>query len=122
MLRGVEVGFTDAKTGIIAGTVFVADSNGQRSPVSGAGVRLSGDSISTARVTDRTGNYSFRAVPAVYQIEAKAPGLVGTRRVKIVARTTVDVPIQLEIKTIRQTDTVNAKETEFVATWRQPRE
>ena len=88
----------DIKNGTLRGTVFVIDSDGSQSVVKGATVRLNGNSLSIGTTTDERGNYSFHAVaPASYQIEAKAPGLVGSQAVTVVSGAVLDVPVQLRI-------------------------
>src|SRR5215471_14839871 len=80
-------------TGDISGTAFTVESDGERSVIPGAAVRLVAPSSSMQTVTDERGNYSFVAVaPGSYLIEAKAPGFIGLNSVTVATATTLDVP------------------------------
>ncbi|MBV9306204.1 MAG: carboxypeptidase regulatory-like domain-containing protein, partial [Acidobacteriaceae bacterium] len=113
-IQAAQSASVDMKTGAVRGTIFVVDSEGSRSVVKGATVRLNGNSSSIGTTTDERGNYSFDAVaPASYQIEAKAPGLVGSQAVTVVSGAVLDIPVQLRIEAIKESVTVTAKEPTF---------
>jgi carboxypeptidase family protein len=66
----------------VEGTVFVRDSAGNQSFVSGATVRLNGPATLEAE-TDATGKYVVPAVPfGIYTVEVALPGLRALRTVK----------------------------------------
>jgi TonB dependent receptor/Carboxypeptidase regulatory-like domain len=101
----------EVKTGAVRGIAFIVGSDGSRSVVSGATVRLNGPSLSMQTATDERGSYSFTAVtPGPYQIEVKASGLVGSQAVIVVPGKSLDVPVQLKIEAVKQSVTVTAKE------------
>ncbi len=94
-------------TGDVRGTVFTVDSDGGRSVFTGAKVLLEGSSMSVQTVTDQQGNFSFTAVaPATYQVAVDAPGFTGSRPVTVVPGSTIDVPIELELQTVKESVTV----------------
>jgi hypothetical protein len=98
----------EMKTGNVRGTVFNVDSDGERSVITGAKVRLKGPSLSIETVTDQQGNFTFTAVvPNTYQIAVDAPGLVGSNPVTVVAGTTIDVPIEPRIEAVKESVTVS---------------
>jgi hypothetical protein len=101
----------DVKTGAVRGTVFIVNAGGDRSVVSGAAVTLTCGLSSLQTLTDERGDYSFSAVaPATYQIEVKAPGLVGSQVATVVSGNSLDVPVQLKIEAVKESVTVTAKE------------
>ena len=101
----------DMKTGGVQGTVFVVNSDGARSVISGATVTLTGPSSSTQTVTDERGNYSFTAViPGPYHIEARASSLIGSHAVTLAPGGAFDVPVELKVEAVKQSVTVTANE------------
>jgi hypothetical protein len=107
----------DMKTGDIRGAVFIIDSGKGRFVMAGVKVQLEQSSLSVETVTDERGNYSFTSVaPGTYQIEVKAPGLVGSKTVAVVPGIALDVDIQLEIETVKESVTVQAKEEPAIST------
>src|SRR5258708_32876426 len=66
----------DVKQSGIEGIVYTVDSDGGRSVVPGALVKLVGPSFSQQTVTNDQGRYGFMAVgPKTYQIYGRPPGL-----------------------------------------------
>jgi hypothetical protein len=66
----------DPRGGSIEGTVYTVESDGARSAIPGALVRLVGPSSSQQTVTSDQGRYSFGALDAnTYQLDVTAPGL-----------------------------------------------
>jgi hypothetical protein len=107
----------DTANGHVQGVVFVIDSDGGRSVVAGARVRLEGSSSLVETSTDQQGNFSFNSVaPAIYQIQANAPGLNGSTAVRVSAGSEVDIPVQMTTEVIRESVTVQATETPAIAT------
>jgi hypothetical protein len=107
----------DMKTGAVRGTVFVVNTDGGRSLVSGATVRLTGPSSSTQTLTDERGDYSFTAVgPATYQIEVKAPGLVCSQVVTVVSGKSLDIPVELKIEAVKESVTVRGNDDAAIST------
>ena len=101
----------DTKPGAVRGTVFVVNSDGGRSLISGATVTLTGQSSSSQTLTDERGSYSFTAaIPGRYQIEARASSLIGSRGVTLAPGGALDVPVELKIEAVKQSVTVTAKE------------
>lgn len=89
----------DGKSGDLQGTAFILDADGKRSVIAGATVDLMGPSLSERTVTDDRGAYSFTAVPpGSYRIEVKASGLTGSNEVIVIARKTLDTPVQMQIR------------------------
>lgn len=77
----------------------------------GATVRVSAPASSIQTITDERGAYSFAAVaPGLYQIEVKAPGLIGANAVTVVSGAAVEVPIQLKVEAVKESVTVTANE------------
>ena len=103
--------FADGKTGDLRGVVYVVDSPGTRSVVTGANVGLTGSSLSLETVTGERGSYSFKTVaPGTYRIEVKAPGLIGSSAVTILSGAALDVPVQLKVETVKQSMTATGSE------------
>jgi len=99
------------KRGAVRGIVFVADSNGDRSIVPDATVKLIGGSVSMHTISDERGSYNFTAVvPGAYQIEVKAPGLIGSKILKVVSGTALDIPVQLTVQAMKESVAVTASE------------
>jgi hypothetical protein len=110
-IAAAQYASVDIKTSAVRGTVFVVNSDGGRSAVTGATVGLSGPSLSLQTLTDEQGNYSFAAVgPDTYHIVVTASGLAGSGAVTVVSGTVLEVPIQLRIEAIKQSVTVTAME------------
>jgi hypothetical protein len=106
---------TDA--GDISGTVFTVESDGERSVIPGAQVRLVGRSLSQETGTDQEGKYSFAAVPpGTYLIEAKAPGFIGIKSVTVAAGAALDVPVQMTVEAVHDSVTVTGKNDSAIST------
>ena len=104
-------------TADVRGTVFVVDPDGGRSVITGAKVLLEGSQSPIETVTDQQGNFSFTAVaPATYQLEVTAPGFSGSGEVTAVVGTTVDIPVELKIETVKESVTVMGKEESAIPT------
>jgi hypothetical protein len=87
----------------IEGTVFVRDSVGNQSFVSGATVRLDGPTILEAE-TDVNGEYVVAAVPfGTYTVEVALPGLKALRTVQVEDS---EVRLPLELKPMEVTTSV----------------
>ena len=98
-------------TGDVRGTVFTVDPDGGRSVFPGAKVLLEGYSLSVETVTDQQGNFSFTAVAsATYKIVVNAPGFAGSKPVTVVSGSTIDVPIELQLETVKESVTVSGKD------------
>ena len=110
-VASVRSALADMTSGDVQGTVFTVDSDGGRSVVPGAKVRIVGPELSRQTVTDQQGNYSFTEVtPASYRIEVEAPGLVGSKAVTVVAGATLDASIQLEVESVKESVTVTGND------------
>jgi len=106
----------DIKTGAIEGTVSIVNPDVGRSVMSGVVVRIEGPSSSVQTVTDEKGNYNFQDLtPATYQIEVKAPGLIGSSSVTAVPGKALDVPIELKVDAVKQSITVNGTDEPIVS-------
>ncbi len=102
----------------IEGTVYTVDSEGNRSAVPSALVRLRGPSFSQQTVTDDQGRYSFSTVATnAYRIDAMAPGLTGSNTVTFVSGTALDVPVELRIEAVKESVTVTASAEPPVSTY-----
>jgi len=100
-----------AETGDVRGTVFTVGPDGGRSVFTGAKVLLEGSSLSVETVTDQQGNFSFTAVaPATYKVTVNAPGFAGIKSVTVVEGSTIGVPIELQLETVKESVTVSAKD------------
>ena len=87
----------------VAGTVFVRDSAGNQSLVSGATVRLDGPATLEAE-TDANGKYVVPSVPfGTYTVEVALPGLKALRTVQVEEN---EVRLPLELKPIEVTTSV----------------
>jgi hypothetical protein len=97
--------------GQIHGDVFVVDARTGKSAVEGARVSLQGRSFYVETLTNQGGNYEFRSVPpGEYTLEARAPRLVGSAVASLQSGVTLDVPVQLNVETVKESVTVNAAE------------
>src|SRR5258706_4905718 len=91
----------------VDGSVFVQDSEGNRSSVAGASVKFSGPAIFETE-SDEDGKYVIAAVPIrTYMVEAVAPGLI-VRRPVHVAGSEVHVPLKLVPSEVAQSVVVKA--------------
>jgi hypothetical protein len=110
-VTAAQSALADMKTGRVRGTVFIINSDGARSVVSRATVTLTGPSSSTQTRTDERGSYSFTAViPGPYQIEAKAPSLIGSHAITLAPGGALDVPVDLKVQAVKQSVAVTANE------------
>jgi hypothetical protein len=90
-------------TAKIEGTIFVRDSAGNQSFVSGAKVRLDGPATVEAE-TDANGKFVVAAVPfGTYTVEAVSPGLQAVQVVQVEAR---EVRVPLELRPVELTSSV----------------
>jgi hypothetical protein len=97
-ITAAKSAWANLTTGDVRGTKFITHSGG-KSPASGAVVSLTGPSLSQQVVSDQQRNYTFASiVPDSYQIDVKAPGLIGSDKVTVVSRAARDVPVQLKSK------------------------
>ncbi len=103
--------------GSIAGAVYALESDGARSTVPGALVRLVGPSFSQETVTSDQGRYSFGALdPNTYEINVTAPGLTGSETVVLANGETLDIPIELTLKTVNESVTVTGGDEPSLST------
>src|SRR5260370_7366780 len=107
----------DVKHGGIEGIVFTVDSDGGRSVVPGALVRLIGPSFSQQTVTNDGGRYSFIAVATnTYQIDVTAPGLSGSNTVTFVSGAALDAPVELKVQSVKESVTVTGSTESSIST------
>ena len=93
----------------LVGTVFVTNSSGEQSFVSGARVTLSGP-ISMTTVSSESGTFSFVDFPVgTYTLEAASPGLNVVQTVRVESG---EVRVPLELKPIEVTSSVVVKSDE----------
>ncbi|HXO06225.1 MAG TPA: TonB-dependent receptor [Candidatus Sulfotelmatobacter sp.] len=93
----------------LVGTVFVTNSSGEQSFVSGARVTLSGP-ISMTTVSSESGTFSFVDIPVgTYTLEAASPGLNVVQTVRVESG---EVRVPLELKPIEVTSSVVVKSDE----------
>jgi hypothetical protein len=92
---------SDAVGGKVVGTIFVTNSEGTKSFVADATVKLTGPITRDTR-TDENGRYSLEAVPfGTYSVEALSPGL---RAIASINVETGRVQADLELKPLPVTD------------------
>ena len=97
--------------GQLHGDVFVVDTHNGKSTVAGARVSLKGTSFYVETLSNEQGNYDFQSVPAgEYLVEARAPRLAGSVSVVIKPGATLDVPVQLNVESVKDSVTVSAPE------------
>jgi len=102
----------------VEGTVYTVDSEGNRSAVPSALVRLRGPSFSRETLANGQGRYSFSAVATnTYQIDAMAPGLTGSNTVTFISGTTLDVAVELKVEAVKESVTVTASAEPPVSTY-----
>lgn len=93
----------DSVSATVEGTVFVTDSEGNRSFVAGVTVKLSGR-VTSETQTDKNGKYLLAAVPfGTYALEAHSPGLEAKISTSI---QTAEANVDLELRPIAITDSV----------------
>ena len=101
--------------GDVRGNVSIIGADGARSFVPNASVVLRGNNISMRATADKQGVYEFVSVPpGLYELEAQAPGLIGTASVQVNAAMTKDVSIQLELEAMNVSVTVDGAAEQFV--------
>jgi hypothetical protein len=99
-IRIRQLSTTTAK---VEGTVFVRDSAGNQSFVSGATVRLDGPAIFETE-SDENGKYVIAAVPlGTYTVGAVSPGLKAVQAVHVEA---MEVRVPLELRPVELTSSV----------------
>jgi hypothetical protein len=104
--------FSAETMGELHGSVFVVDPRSGKSVVADARVSLQGQSFYMETRTNQQGAYDFRSVPAgEYSVEARAPRLVGTVVVIVKPGAVLDVPVQLNVETVKQSVTVSAEDS-----------
>src|SRR5258708_1740298 len=97
----------DVEQSGIACLVHTSDSDGGRSVVPGALVKLVGPSFSQQTVTNDQGRYGFMAVATnTYQIDVTAPGLSGSSTVAFVSGTALDASVELKVQSVKESVTV----------------
>src|SRR5271165_158103 len=80
--------------GSVRGNVGMIGEDGARSFVPNASVVLHSNTITMQTTADNQGFYTFVSVPpGSYELEAQAPGVVGTASVQVQAATTENVSI-----------------------------
>jgi len=95
----------------IAGIVYTVESDGARSAVPGALVKLVGLSSSQQTVTSDQGRYSFGALNAnTYELDVTAPGLTGSQTVALATDEALEIPIELTLKSVNESVTVTGSE------------
>jgi outer membrane receptor protein involved in Fe transport len=103
--------------GQVHGDVFVVDARTGKSAVEGARVSLRGPSFYVETLTNQQGSYEFRSVPpGEYTLEARAPRLVGSAAAIVQPGVVIDVPVQLNVETVKESVTVNAAEDPVIPT------
>jgi hypothetical protein len=108
----------DVKQGGIEGVVYTVDSDGGRSVVPGALVRLIGPSLSQQTVTNDQGRYSFSAVATnTYQIDVTAPGLNGSKTVTLVSGTALEASVELRVEGVMESVTVTGGNESAISTY-----
>jgi len=112
----VSANQTDKPSATISGSVFVRDSDGNRSLVTGATVRLTGPATLEVE-TDQNGEYVIRAVSyGVYTVEVSSTGLKTVQTVRVKAKEThLDVELKPAEVTSSVTVTANPAETKGTA-------
>src|SRR5258708_29042859 len=96
----------DVKQSGIEGIVHTSDSDGGRSVVPGALVKLVGPSFSQQTVTNDQGRYGFMAVATnTYQIDVTAPGLSGSSTVAFVSGAALDASVELKVAAVKESVT-----------------
>jgi hypothetical protein len=104
--------------GDIKGTVYTVDSDGGRSVVPGALVKLIGPSSSRQTLTDDRGRYSFAPLATnTYRIDATAPGLSGSNMATFVSGIPLDVPVELKVEAVKESVTATAGAEPPVSTY-----
>lgn len=97
----------DLRGGSIEGAVYTVESDGARSAIPGALVRLVGPSSSQQTVTSDQGRYRFGALDAnTYELDVAAPGLSGSKTVALATGSTLDIPIELSLESVKESVTV----------------
>ena len=117
LLMAVGASAADENTGLVKGTVVTRDSKGDRLAVPGAKVRLTSANLSRETVADNQGRYTFAEVPAQeYRVEATASGLSGSKSVSVVAGDAADLPIEMQVDTLKDSVTVTADADPAIST------
>ncbi len=107
----------DLRSGSIAGTVYTVESDGSRSAVPGALVRLVGPSSSQQTVSSDQGGYGFAALDAnTYEIAVTAPGLTGSKTIALAMGEALEIPIELTLRTVNESVTVTGHDEPGLST------
>ena len=103
--------------GQLHGDVFVIDARAGKSAVAGARVSLQGKFFYIETLSNQQGNYDFRSLPAgKYTLDARAPRLVGSATAIVQPGVVLDIPVQLNVETVKESVTVNAAEDPVIST------
>jgi len=95
-------------TGTIQGVVFNLDSKGNRAVIPAAKISLDGSKHMETE-SEGEGLFAFTAVPpGRYTITAHAPGMAATQDVVVLAGSTSEVSLEMELETVKQSVTVTA--------------
>jgi hypothetical protein len=106
-LPAVATAQATAKNAGIKGLVYTVDSDGHRSVVPGALVKLIGPSFAQQTVTDDQGRYSLLAVsPNTYELDVTAPGLSGSNTVTLDTGRALEVEVELRPDILKESVTV----------------
>src|SRR5262250_3282286 len=98
--------------GTIEVTVVVRDSEGERSFIAAARVRLTGPTVEEG-TTDGQGRYTFKAVaPGKHEVEATFPGFAATRCLVLTAGETEKIELELKPTEVQDSVTVTANDQE----------
>jgi len=109
LTMGVRPSAAQVSTGTITGTVFTTEPDGTHSPIPGATVIITGPGLSQQAVVDQQATYRFSDLtPGNYQIEAHAPGLMGSNSVTVVPDGVASVSVELQIALLKESVTVTA--------------
>jgi len=115
MAIGVSTLAVGDDVGSVRGNVGTIGEDGARSFVPNASIVLHSKTITMQTAADNQGFYTFVSVPpGSYELEAQAPGLVGTASVQVQAATTENVSIQLEMETLHVSVTVDGAAEQLV--------
>jgi len=101
-----------ANRGTIEVTVVVRNSQGARSYIPAAQVRLTGPTVE-AGTTDTQGKYTFNVVAAgKYEVQATFPGFDATRSLVLIAGETERIELELKPTEVQDSVTVTANDQE----------
>jgi hypothetical protein len=105
------------KFGAVRGTVVTVGPDGSHSVVPGAAVAIEGTEVSQNASADNAGSFSFADIAAgQYRIQARAPGLTGSRPIDIKPGQSLNVQIVMDIDIVKESVTVNGSAEPTIAT------